>query len=788
LPSLAPSPGFFPSERSDPTQPLRHDAVTVTTNAEGGAKPSTVFDSRFTVDGGVQLLRQTKIDDDLIKVQSFEPGSPKPSRQLVVEERNNALSRPTTVHISESGAVVTTNSALSNEKTVEVSAGADLVRPAVEHEADFVCTLKVSDKQQLRLKIIGREDNMERAEAMTRPVAGRFSSSEQPNDHAQQQLAAKMPKKIKDSAAYKSFDSLLQAGSGEFAGTAQTSQSLLNIAGKGAVSEARSRHVIPIGDSIIGNAAATAAAAVAVGVRHPAADKRPLGVSLSTEFMHEQGTGKKLPHAVSNIIGREDNMERVEPMTRAVAGRFSSSEQPNDLAQQQLAAKMPKKIKDAAAYKSFDSLLQAGSGEFAGTAQTSQSLLNIAGKGTVSEARSRHVIPIGDSIIGNAAVAVGVRHPAADKRPLGVSLSTEFMHEQGTGKKLPHAVSNTAFKVMYPTGMIRNAEINSHAQRIATDATTGGGARGRDDHRGGAKKTVVEVRRPSSYPETTAVQSSGGPTIVKPSLRNEEVSSEVQAPGTNAISARPLPSPPLSPKSFSRYSAVVAAQAIENSRRQEPAWSRAGALERNRRQFAPEQEQRSDQGNVMWARKGLEQRKEKAGNQNGVVPEQEYNYFGTASSSSSDSSKKVQRRSYESSFSSHGSPSFIAAVTGGSSSAAVSQAVAAAPATSRIATNTAPPPEPPVDYYESNVSGSTDDRPQAMTSTSHQVFGVKQDYELRKQQLHELRRLQREEARQLRELNAKAEASRSDQAKRFAAEKEVFFFPSVPQLRLLKLA
>ncbi|VDK42019.1 unnamed protein product [Gongylonema pulchrum] len=222
--------------------------------------------------------------------------------------------------------------------------------------------------------------------------------------------------------------------------------------------------------------------------------------------------------------------------------------------------------------------------------------------------------------------------------------------------------------------MIRNAEIGSHAQRIATAATAaaGGGARGRDDHRGGAKKTVVEVRRPSSYPETTAVQGSGSAAVVKPSLRNEEVSSEVQAPGTNVISARPLPSPPLSPKSFSRYSAVVAAQAIENSRRQEPAWSRAGALERNRRQFASEQEQRPDQGNVVWARKGLEQRKEKTGNQNGVVPvahqqhheatpttsvrkaeqEQEYNYFGTASSSSSDSSKKVQRRSYESSFSS----------------------------------------------------------------------------------------------------------------------------------------
>ncbi|VDN27200.1 unnamed protein product [Gongylonema pulchrum] len=71
LPSLAPSPGFFPSERSDPTQPLRQDAITVTNIAEGGTKPGTVFDSRFTVDGGVQLLRQTKIDGRLFFLSSI---------------------------------------------------------------------------------------------------------------------------------------------------------------------------------------------------------------------------------------------------------------------------------------------------------------------------------------------------------------------------------------------------------------------------------------------------------------------------------------------------------------------------------------------------------------------------------------------------------------------------------------------------------------------------------------------------------------------------------------------
>uniref|UniRef100_A0A158RCI0 TPH domain-containing protein n=1 Tax=Thelazia callipaeda TaxID=103827 RepID=A0A158RCI0_THECL len=150
---------------------------------------------------------------------------------------------------------------------------------------------------------------------------------------------------------------------------------------------------------------------------------------------------------------------------------------------------------------------------------------------------------------------------------------------------------------------------------------------------------------------------------------------------------------------------------------------------------------------------------------------------------------------------------------------------------------TVPPPEPPVDYYENSISCRGDGRNSSshhtvsvsnslsfifasikvlnsdvlmvgsrrsphrqtvtkktrvyvvdgiqMTSTSHQVFGVKQDYELSlipryyisltgdwKQQLHELRRLQREEARQQRELNAKAEALRNEQMKRFAIDKE----------------
>ncbi|VDK17288.1 unnamed protein product [Anisakis simplex] len=72
-----------------------------------------------------------------------------------------------------------------------------------------------------------------------------------------------------------------------------------------------------------------------------------------------------------------------------------------------------------------------------------------------------------------------------------------------------------------------------------------------------------------------------------------------------------------------------------------------------------------------------------------------------------------------------------------------------------------------------------------VTSTTHQVFGVKQDYELRKQQLHDLRRLQREEARQLRELHTKADSQRNEQAKRFAIEKENIIKSSDLELQAL---
>uniref|UniRef100_A0A915C9E9 Protein kinase domain-containing protein n=2 Tax=Parascaris univalens TaxID=6257 RepID=A0A915C9E9_PARUN len=133
---------------------------------------------------------------------------------------------------------------------------------------------------------------------------------------------------------------------------------------------------------------------------------------------------------------------------------------------------------------------------------------------------------------------------------------------------------------------------------------------------------------------------------------------------------------------------------------------------------------------------------------------------------------------------------------------------------------TAPPPEPPVDYEDErkgiaktrnqtvntpkkkngeNVGSRKSPHRQTVTrktriymvdgvqvtSTTHQVFGVKQDYELRKQQLHDLRRLQREEARQLRELYTKAEIQQNEQAKRFALEKENVIKSSELELQAL---
>ncbi|VDN55924.1 unnamed protein product [Dracunculus medinensis] len=129
-----------------------------------------------------------------------------------------------------------------------------------------------------------------------------------------------------------------------------------------------------------------------------------------------------------------------------------------------------------------------------------------------------------------------------------------------------------------------------------------------------------------------------------------------------------------------------------------------------------------------------------------------------------------------------------------------------------------PPPEPPVDYEDERRVLQQNQSPRnkndqkenlvnsrksphrqtvtkktrvymvdgvQMTSTSHQVFGVKQDFDLRKQQLHELRRLQREETRQLRELNAKLETQRNEQAKRFSFEKENVMKASEIELQAL---
>uniref|UniRef100_F1KTM9 STE20-like serine/threonine-protein kinase n=1 Tax=Ascaris suum TaxID=6253 RepID=F1KTM9_ASCSU len=178
---------------------------------------------------------------------------------------------------------------------------------------------------------------------------------------------------------------------------------------------------------------------------------------------------------------------------------------------------------------------------------------------------------------------------------------------------------------------------------------------------------------------------------------------------------------------------------------------------------------------------------------NGVVPcTSDYNYFGTTSSTVS---SNLQSQ----------------ASSGGGN----------APHEKDDASfSTAPPPEPPVDYEDErkgnakignqvvnapkkkngeNVGSRKSPHRQTVTrktriymvdgvqvtSTTHQVFGVKQDYELRKQQLHDLRRLQREEARQLRELYTKAETQQNEQAKRFALEKENVIKSSELELQAL---
>ncbi|EFO23750.2 hypothetical protein LOAG_04738 [Loa loa] len=536
---------------------------------------------------------------------------------------------------------------------------------------------------------------------------------------------------------------------------------------------------------------------------------------------------------------------------------------------QQLNVPRVEKKKDATTYKSFDSVLKIGDEEYATSTATlrclSQSQVVSSSKVSLEGARSHHLIQVDP-----ASTAPGTNYHVS-KLPLGVSLSTDHLNVSATRTTYRHIpdsmlqndVTGLAEAVNHSSRndccygkstseksspLLENKQLLKHQHSMlaglkipstnaemkvetrmmqlsnlsAKTAAISAGDKG-------AEKTIIEIRRPLSYPESNNKQMNARKAVT------------VSRGGS---------SPPQPAQLFSRHNAVFAAKAVDHARWQEQNQNIIKDQNQNRKRLITE---RNQEQNKVFLKNIIEQKKDIAIDQNGALPghrqftpttsnrrketqlDHEYDYFGTASSSSSNSSKHFQRHNYDGKSDERDSSSFLAAMTTNdgitSADTMVSESIIPIPR----AISTIPPPEPPVDYYENNISDNTGGKklnsqqklsaikksvgngtkvPNTgssivgsrrsphrqtvtkktrvyvvdgvqMTSTSHQVFGVKQDYELRKQQLHELRRLQREETRQQRELNGKAEALRNEQIKRFAADKENIYKKTDNELQIL---
>ncbi|VDK73846.1 unnamed protein product [Litomosoides sigmodontis] len=658
--ALSPSPDFLPSECSDPS--------ILILSASGAASVNTGAED--TTNLSMSAASKSEVKDDAIGVE-FKLGGPKSAqfRDIVSEKQFHVqlLGRPTTVQITETGAVVTTSDTSQGKELVETDAQVKLERSGAAQETNFVHMLKVEDSQELKVKVLAKE----KVAVPELIIADEFRMSEHKNDYAKQSNIAQIEKK-KDAMAYKSFDSLLKIGNDESAGSATTQRCLsqsqvlfrpVKYHLKGFifhdwVSLISALHLIQVGS--------TAAPDTNYSV-----SKLRLGASLSTDHLNAPATRTVYSHIPDSMLQSSPLLENKQPLKH-------------------------------------QSSMQAG-----------------------------FKVPIS---------------------------SSELKVED---------------RMMQPPSLpAKTATISVGDKR--------------------AEKTIIEIRRPLSYPESSNKQTNIRKVVT--------------------VSSSRVGSSPPRPTHFSRHSAVVAAKTIDHAWRQEQNRN----INRNRKRLIAEWNQEPSK---VVLQNISEQKKDNTGDQNGNLPghqltpttshkrkevqlDHEYDYFGTASSSSSNSSKYFQRQTYEGKSGEHDG-----------SVASISESVI--PVLQTMLTT--PPPEPPVDYYESNIGGSSSDRKLSnsqrkglankksvengtkaqntsaliavsrrsphrqtvtkktrvyvvdgvqMTSTSHQVFGVKQDYELRKQQLHELRRLQREEARQQRELNAKAEALRNEQMKRFATDKE----------------
>ncbi|MCP9258670.1 STE/STE20/SLK protein kinase [Dirofilaria immitis] len=328
----------------------------------------------------------------------------------------------------------------------------------------------------------------------------------------------------------------------------------------------------------------------------------------------------------------------------------------------------------------------------------------------------RHLIPAG-SAAGSAPTAVGINY-LVGKLPLGVfSLSTDQLNvpairtiykhipdfmlqsspllENKQMLKQQHSM-RTEFKIPLP-----KAETKVEAglkQPFNLSAKNAGVSM--DDK--GTEKTIIEIRRPLSYPESNGKQTNA----------QEAVAVSSSCGGS---------SPPQPIRLFSRHSAVVTTRGIDQQ--QERNRNRIKDQIGNGRRVNTEWNQ--EQNKVILKKNITEQKKDKIGNESGALPnhqftpttsnkrreiqlEQEYDYFGTASSSSSNSSKHFQQHNYESNSNERGSSNFLTAIATGGGVASTGTAVVSGSAIPIPRTVlTIPPPEPPVDYYE-NINGGND--------------------------------------------------------------------------------
>ncbi|KAM3724492.1 Serine/threonine-protein kinase [Dirofilaria immitis] len=698
VPILPLSPDFLPSEYPDPV-------VSILSVSEAAASVSNTMAN--ITNPSLNVSSKSKVKDDAVGVE-LKLEYPKSNHQIrnnTVDEKYSVqlLGQPTTVEITETGAVVTTSDASMNKHLAETNAQVKLERPNAKHEANFVHMLKVEDSQQL--KVLTKEKI---AIPESIPIEEFRSSGQQKDFVKQQSNIPKMGKK-KDTVAYQSFDSLLKIGNEESGSSTATqrclSQPQVVSSSKVKLEGAYSRHLIPAGS-------AAGSAPTAVGINY-LVGKLPLGVfSLSTDQL--------------NV-----------PAIRTI-------------------------------YKHIpDFMLQNEIAELAKTDNLNNRNYYFYGKST-SEKSS----------------------PLLENKQM-----LKQQHSMRTEFKIPLPKAETKVEA----GLKQPFNLSAKNAGVSMDDK-------------GTEKTIIEIRRPLSYPESNGKQTNA----------REAVAVSSSCGGS---------SPPQPIRLFSRHSAVVTTRGIDQQ--QERNRNRIKDQIGNGRRVNTEWNQ--EQNKVILKKNITEQKKDKIGNESGALPnhqftpttsnkrreiqlEQEYDYFGTASSSSSNSSKHFQQHNYESNSNERGSSNFLTAIATGGGVASTGTAVVSGSAIPIPRTVlTIPPPEPPVDYYE-NINGGNDGKKSSnadqkmsaikksvgngiktvtkktrvyvvdgvqMTSTSHQVFGVKQDYELRKQQLHELRRLQREEARQQRELNAKAETLRNEQIKRFAADKENIYKKTDIELQML---